>query len=58
MKKFVAFSLTLRRSRATALAALYGHRAVGHFLSAEYARELLKCHDDSGAVWSVEPLAF
>ena len=25
-QKFVAFSLTLRRSRATALAALYGHR--------------------------------
>ena len=30
-KKFVAFSLTPRRSRVTALAALYGRRAVGHF---------------------------
>ena len=29
-QKFVAFSLTLRRSRATAFAALYRHREVGH----------------------------
>ena len=48
-KKIVAFSLKLSRSRATALAALYGQRAVGHFLSAEYARALLKCYVDSGA---------
>ena len=33
----------------TALAALYGQRAVGHFLSAEYARALLKRYVDSGA---------
>ena len=30
-QKFVAFSLTLRCSRVTALAALYSRRAVGHF---------------------------
>ena len=48
-QKFVAFSLKLRRSRATALPAFYGYRAVGHFLSAEYARALLKCHVDRGA---------
>ena len=48
-QKIVAFSLTLRRSRATALAALYGHSAVGHFLSAEYARALQKCYVDSEA---------
>ena len=41
VKKFVAFSLKLRRSRDTALPALYGYHAVGHFLSAEYARALL-----------------
>ena len=40
VKIFVAFSLKLRRSRATALPAFY--RAVGHFLSAEYARALLR----------------
>ena len=45
----LAFSLKLRRSRATALLALYGYRAVGHFLSAQYARALLKCHVDRGA---------
>ena len=28
---------------------LYGQRAVSHFLSAEYARALLKCYVDSGA---------
>ena len=49
VKKIVAFSLKLRRSRATALSALYGYSAVGHFLSAEYARALLKCHVDRGA---------
>ena len=49
VKKFVAFSLKLRRSRATALPALYGYRAVGHFLSEEYACVLLKCHFDHGA---------
>ena len=48
-QKIVAVSLKLSRSRATALAALYGQRAVGHFLSAEYARALLKCYVDSGA---------
>ena len=42
VKKIVAFSLKLRRSRATALPALYGYRAAGHFLSAEYARALLR----------------
>ena len=47
--KTVAFSLKLRRSRATALSALYGYSAVGHFLSAEYVRVLLKCHVDRGA---------
>ena len=46
VKKFVAFSLKLRRSRVTALPALYGYREVGHFLSAEYARALLKFHVD------------
>ena len=30
-QNFVAFSLTPRRSRVTALAALYGRRAVSHF---------------------------
>ena len=49
VKKFVAFFLKLRRSRATALPALYGYRAVRHFLSALYARALLKCHVDRGA---------
>ena len=49
VKKYVAFSLKLRRSRARALPALYGYRAVGHSLSAEYARALLKCHFDRGA---------
>ena len=49
VKIFVAFSLKLCRSRATALPALYGYNAVGHFLSAEYARALLKCHVDRGA---------
>ena len=39
-QKNVAFSLKLCRSRATALPALYGYRAVGHFLSAKYARAL------------------
>ena len=43
------FSVKLRSSRATALLALYGYRAVGNFLSAEYARALLKCHVDRGA---------
>ena len=50
VKKFVAFCLTLRRSRATVLSAL---RAVGHFLSAEYARALLKCNVDRGAGFQV-----
>ena len=49
VKKYVAFSLKLRRSRAKAFSALYGYRAVGHFLSAEYARALLKCHVDREA---------
>ena len=49
VKKFVAFSLKLRRSRATALPALCGYRTVGHFLSAEYARALLKCKVYCGA---------
>ena len=49
VKIFVAFSLKLRRSRATALSALYGYCAVGHFLSAEYVRALLKCHVDREA---------
>ena len=49
VKKIVAFSLKLRRSRAMALHVLYGYRAVGHFLSAEYARALLKCHVDRRA---------
>ena len=48
-KKIVAFSLKLCRSRATALPALYGYHEVGHFLSAENARALLKCHVDRGA---------
>ena len=48
VKKFVAFSLKLRLSRAMALPALYNYHAVGHFLSAEYARALLKCHVDCG----------
>ena len=42
VKRFLAFCLKLRRSRDTALPALYGYRAVGHFVSAEYARALLK----------------
>ena len=42
VKKIVAFSLKLCRSRATALPALYGNHAVGHFLSVEYACALLK----------------
>ena len=46
---FVAFSLKLRRSRACAIPALYGYRAVGHFHSAEYARGFLKCRVDRGA---------
>ena len=46
---FVAFSLIPHHSRATALAALYGQRIVGHFLSAEYMHALLKCYVDSGA---------
>ena len=41
VKIFVAFSLKLRLSRATALPALYGHRAVEYFLSGEYACALL-----------------
>ena len=49
VKHFVAFSLKLRRSRATALRAFYGYRVVGHFLLAEYARALLKYHIDRGA---------
>ena len=49
VKIFVAFSLKLRRSRVTVLPALYGYLAVGHFLSAEYARALLKCHVDREA---------
>ena len=49
VKKFVAFFLKLLRSRATALPALYGYRAVRHFLSALYARALLKRHVDRGA---------
>ena len=48
VKKFVAFSLKLRRSGATALPALYGYRAVGHF-SRRNTRALLKCHVDRGA---------
>ena len=47
-QNIVVFSLKMRRSRATALTALYGHHAVGHFLSAEYMRALLKCPADSG----------
>ena len=43
-QKIVAFSLKLRRSRAIALLALYGYRAIGHFLTAEYTRTLLKWH--------------
>ena len=49
VKKFVAFSLKPCRPRATALPALYGYHAVGHFLPAEHARALLKCHVDRGA---------
>ena len=49
VKKFVGFSLTLLCSRATALPALYGYHAVGHFLAAEYMCALLKCHIDHGA---------
>ena len=48
-QKFVTFSLKLRRSRATALPALYGYHAVGHFLSEEYVCALLKCHIHHGA---------
>ena len=32
--------------------ALYGYRAVSHFLLAEYVHALLKCHVDWGRVWS------
>ena len=35
----------------TALLLIYGisgYRAIGHFLTAEYARALLKCHSDHG----------
>ena len=49
VKKYVAFSVKLRRSRATALSTLYRYSAVGQFLLAEYARALLKCHVDRGA---------
>ena len=49
VKKVVAFSMKLCRSRAMALPALYGYRAVGHFLSAEYICALLKRHVDRGA---------
>ena len=49
VKKFVAFSLKLCHSKATALSALYGYRAVSHFLSAEHVRVLLKCHVDREA---------
>ena len=38
----MAFSLKMRRSRASVIPALYGYRAVGHFHSAEYARGFLK----------------
>ena len=48
VKKFVVFSLKLCRSRATALPALYGYHAVGHFLSVEYTCALLKCHVNRG----------
>ena len=40
IKKFVGFSLKLLHCRAMALPALYGYRAVSHFLTAEYACEL------------------
>ena len=35
-------------NEATALPALYGYHAVGHFLLAEYACALLKCYVDRG----------
>ena len=41
-QKIVAFSLKQRRSGATTLPALYAYRAVGHFLSVEHARALLR----------------
>ena len=47
VKIFVAFSLKLRCSRATALPALYSCCALDH--SAEYARALLKRQVDRGA---------
>ena len=46
--------------RATALCALYGYHAVGHFLTAEYTHVLLKCHVGRGAEFGTTfmPLTF
>ena len=51
---FFGVSLKLLRSRAMALAAVYGYSPVCHFLTAEYARAILKCQVNYGVGFGLD----